>query len=85
MTATPIPARTESDDTTVKEGSSRRPQVEPRATSTDFRLDLEAPEVEILHNALRKYRACLPIYLQSVQPELSALDALLDKLGRLTR
>ncbi len=42
---------------------------------------LEATEVSVLLKACLKYRATLPAYLQSVQPELDAVTDVIRKLS----
>jgi hypothetical protein len=40
----------------------------------------EASEIALLLKACRKYRGTIPVYLQSVQPELVLVDELIRKL-----
>jgi hypothetical protein len=45
------------------------------------RIDLEAEELTVLLKACAKYRSSLPIYLQSGQPELRLIEAIIRKLS----
>jgi hypothetical protein len=45
------------------------------------RVPLEATEVSVLLKACLKYRALLPAYLRSVQPELEAVNEVIRKLS----
>ena len=45
------------------------------------RIELEAEEVTVLRKACAKYRSSLPTYLQSGQPELRLIEAILRKLS----
>ena len=42
---------------------------------------LTPDELAVLLKACERYRTSLPIYLQSAQPELSVVDALIRKLS----
>jgi hypothetical protein len=50
-------------------------------TASRVRIDLTAVERELLLKACMQYRHTIPAYIQSRQPELDALNAVIDKLA----
>ena len=45
------------------------------------RVDLDTAELRLLLKACKKYRCSVPAYLQSAEPELRLLDAVVSKLS----
>jgi hypothetical protein len=56
-----------------------REKEKPKTEYKNHRLDLNSFEIEVLLRACRKYRSTLPIYLQSSQDELKALNGLIER------
>ena len=54
---------------------------EAEGEPTAKRIDLDAEEVTVLRKACAKYRSSLPIYLESGQPELRLIEAIIRKLA----
>ena len=52
-------------------------EVAPKAK----RIDLDEAELRLLLKACKKYRGSVPSYLQSAQPDLRLLDAVIRKLS----
>ena len=44
-------------------------------------IELEAEEVTVLRKACARYRSSLPAYLESGQPELRLIEAIIRKLS----
>lgn len=59
-----------------------RDEEDEGSTSSARRVALEPSEMALLLRACRKYRASLPSYLRSAQPELALTDELMKKLKR---
>jgi len=62
--------------------STPRDEEGERHSSSARRVDLDPSELALLLRACRKYRASLPSYLRSAQPELALADELMKKLKR---
>ncbi len=64
--------------------SGRRQRVNGRTNgnSKKARVALETEEVGVILRACRKYRANMPVYLESVKPEMHAVDDVIRKLSQ---
>jgi hypothetical protein len=61
-----------------------RDEESEKPSSSARRIDLEPSELALLLRACRKYKASLPSYLRSAQPELALAEELMKKLKRLS-
>jgi hypothetical protein len=48
-----------------------------------LRVDLQVQDLEVLVRACQRYRASLPSYLVSAQPDYTRAQALIEQLGQL--
>jgi hypothetical protein len=60
---------------------AKAPASEKNPPAGKVRFDLTEIERELIIKACTKYKYTLPAYLQSKQPEIEALEAIIEKLA----